>query len=176
MNKILKESHFDTKLGAMVAIGDEESLYLLQFEDKKGLESEIASLGTKIKAAITFGNTATIISIKFELESYFDGKLMQFKTPLCFSGTPFQTLVWRELMSIPYGQTRSYASQAEAIGKNTAYRATANANGANRLAIVIPCHRIINKNGNLGGYAGGIKRKEWLINHETKVLQDSSML
>ena len=73
-------------------------------------------------------------------------------------------------MRIPYGQTRSYMGQAEAIGKATAYRAVANANGANQLAIVIPCHRIINSNGDLGGYGGGITRKQWLIEHEKKGL------
>lgn len=81
-------------------------------------------------------------------------------------GSPFQKLVWEELISIPYGQTRTYAEQAAAIGKYKAYRAVANANGANQIAIVIPCHRIINSNGDIGGYGGGITRKQWLINHE----------
>ena len=81
-------------------------------------------------------------------------------------GSPFQKIVWEELMRITFGETRSYGDQAAAMGKPTAYRAVANANGANQLAIIIPCHRIINTNGELGGYGGGISRKKWLINHE----------
>ena len=169
-HKMLKASWLDTKLGPMIAIADETSLYLLEFVDRRGLELEVERLRLKTKAAIIPGVTDPIKSITLELESYFDGKLPQFKTPLHLLGSPFQRLVWNELMRIPYGQTRSYMAQAEAIGKATAYRAVANANGANQLAIVIPCHRIINSNGDLGGYGGGIRRKQWLIEHEKQGL------
>lgn len=168
-HKMLKASWLDTKLGPMIAIADETSLYLLEFVDRRGLELEVERLRLKTKAAIIPGVTDPIKSITLELESYFDGKLAQFKTPLHLLGSPFQILVWNELMRIPYGQTRSYMAQAETIGKATAYRAVANANGANQLAIVIPCHRIINSNGDLGGYGGGIRRKQWLIEHEQQV-------
>jgi AraC family transcriptional regulator of adaptative response/methylated-DNA-[protein]-cysteine methyltransferase len=167
---ILKASWLDTKLGPMIAISDETGLYLLEFVDRRGLELEVERLRIKTKAAIIPGSTMPIQSITLELESYFEEKLTQFKTPLHLLGSPFQRLVWEELMRIPYGQTRSYMAQAEAIGKSTAYRAVANANGANGLAIVIPCHRIINSNGDLGGYGGGITRKQWLIEHEKKGL------
>jgi AraC family transcriptional regulator, regulatory protein of adaptative response / methylated-DNA-[protein]-cysteine methyltransferase len=159
-HKMLKASWLDTKLGPMIAIADETSLYLLEFVDRRGLELEVERLRLKTKAAIIPGVTDPIKSITLELESYFDGKLTQFKTPLHLLGSPFQRLVLDELMRIPYGQTQSYMAQAEAIGKATAYRAVANANGANQLAIVIPCHRIINSNGDLGGYGGGIRRKQ----------------
>ena len=165
-NKILKASWIDTKLGPMIAIADEAGLYLLEFVDRRGLEREVERLLLRTKAAIIPGTTDPIKSITLELESYFEGKLTQFKTPLHLLGSPFQKLVWEELMRVPYGQTRSYMAQAEAIGKATAYRAVANANGANGLAIVIPCHRIINSNGDLGGYGGGITRKKWLLEHE----------
>lgn len=164
--KILKVSQFDTKLGLMIAIADETELYLLEFVETRDLEREVERLRVKTKAAITPGITDPIKSITLELEYYFSGKLMQFKTPLCLLGSPFQRVVWKELMRIPYGQTRSYMAQAEAIGQNKAYRAVANANGANQLAIIIPCHRIINSNGKLGGYGGGVTRKQWLIEHE----------
>jgi AraC family transcriptional regulator of adaptative response/methylated-DNA-[protein]-cysteine methyltransferase len=167
---ILKASWIDTKLGPMIAIADEAGLYLLEFVDRRGLEREIERLRLKTKAAIIPGVTDPIKSIAIELESYFEGKLKEFNTPLHLLGSPFQKLVWDELMRIPYGQTRSYMVQAEAIGKATAYRAVANANGANQLAIVIPCHRIINSNGDLGGYGGGITRKQWLIEHEKQGL------
>jgi AraC family transcriptional regulator of adaptative response/methylated-DNA-[protein]-cysteine methyltransferase len=165
-HKMLKVSCLDTKLGPMIAIADETGLYLLEFVDKRDLEREIERLRIKTKAAIIPGISNPIKSITLELEAYFDGKLKQFKTPLHLLGTPFQRLVWEELMRIPYGQTRSYMAQADAIGKTTAYRAVANANGANQLAIIIPCHRIINSNGDLGGYGGGITRKKLLIEHE----------
>lgn len=163
---ILKSTWIDTPLGEMLAISDEKSLYLLEFAERRGLEREIERLRVKIKTEIIPGNTSPIDSIKSELKSYFEGSLKKFKTPLQLFGSSFQQSVWSELMRIPYGETRSYAEQAIAIGKETAYRAVANANGANQLAIVIPCHRIINKNGDLGGYGGGIHRKKWLIAHE----------
>ncbi len=169
-HKMLKASWVDTKLGPMIAISDETGLYLLEFVDRRGLELEVERLRIKTKAAIIPGITDPIKSITFELESYFNGTLTKFKTPLHLLGSPFQKLVWQSLMRIPYGQTRSYMAQAEAIGKATAYRAVANANGANQLAIVIPCHRIINSNGDLGGYGGGVARKQWLIDHEKQGL------
>jgi AraC family transcriptional regulator, regulatory protein of adaptative response / methylated-DNA-[protein]-cysteine methyltransferase len=171
---ILKSSWIDTPLGPMTAIGDEEYLYLLEFADRRRLEREEGRLRIKTKAAIVPGLTDPIRSIESELKSYFNGVLTKFKTPLLFFGSPFQKLVWDELIRIPYGQTRSYLEQAELIKKPTAYRAVANANGANQLAIVVPCHRIINSNGALGGYGGGITRKQWLIDHEKNILHKSN--
>jgi AraC family transcriptional regulator of adaptative response/methylated-DNA-[protein]-cysteine methyltransferase len=163
---ILKASWIDTRLGPMIAIADEAGIYLLEFVDRRGLEREVERLRIKTKAAIIPGVTDPIKSITLELASYFEGKLKEFNTPLHLLGSPFQKLVWDELMRIPYGTTRSYMAQATSIGKNKAYRAVANANGANQLAIIIPCHRIINSNGDLGGYGGGLTRKKWLLEHE----------
>ena len=165
---ILTASLFDTPLGSMVVLADEVALYLLQFVDSDYLDGEIAKLHIKIKAAITPGNTQPMDVVKAELKSYFEGALKIFKTPVHLLGTPFQKLVWSELLCVPYGQTRSYSDQARAIGKHRAYRAVANANGANQFAILIPCHRIINSNGNLGGYSAGVHRKKWLLGHEKK--------
>ncbi len=161
---MLKSSQLDTPLGPMLAIADAEALYMLDFADRNDLGRKVGRLRTK--ATITPGTTAPIISITKELESYFDGNLQAFKTPVHLVGSPFQKLAWDALVRIPYGETKSYAEQALAIGKPSAFRAVANANGANPLAIVIPCHRIINSNGALGGYGGGIQRKQWLIAHE----------
>jgi AraC family transcriptional regulator of adaptative response/methylated-DNA-[protein]-cysteine methyltransferase len=163
---ILKALWLDTKLGPMIAIGDEEALYLLEFVDRRGLEREVERLRQRTKSAILPGITEPIRSIEVELNQYFEGKLKAFKTPLYFLGSPFQKRVWEELQKIPYGETRSYAQLAVTIGKPSAFRAVANANGANQFAIVIPCHRVINSNGDLGGYGGGLPRKKWLINHE----------
>jgi AraC family transcriptional regulator of adaptative response/methylated-DNA-[protein]-cysteine methyltransferase len=163
---ILKASWLDTKLGPMMAIADEDALYLLEFVDRRGLEREIERLRKRTKAAIIPGQTQPISSIESELNMYFDGKLKEFKTPVLCLGSLFQKRVWKELQKIPYGKTCSYADIATAIDKPSTVRAVANANGANQLAIIIPCHRVINTNGKLGGYGGGLSRKTWLINHE----------
>lgn len=164
--KILKTSQLDTPLGPMIAIADEEALYLLEFEECRGLEREIERLQKNLQASIIPGRTAPISAIESELIDYFNGTLKEFKTALSFLGSPFQQLVWEELKKIPFGETRSYLEIATAIGKPSAVRAVAQANGANQIAIVIPCHRVINTNGQLGGYAGGLSRKQWLIAHE----------
>lgn len=167
-SNLLKASWLDTQLGPMVAIADEDTLYLLEFVDRRGLEREVERLRQKTKSAIIPGVTQPIRSIEKELSQYFDGKLKIFNTPLFFFGSPFQKHVWEELIKIPYGETRSYLDIAKAIGRPTAFRAVANANGANQLAVIIPCHRVINTGGDLGGYGGGITRKKWLIDHEKK--------
>ena len=164
--KVLKASWLDTPLGPMVAIANESHLYLLEFVDRRGLEREVERLRLRAKAAIIPGTAPPICSIEQELSAYFDGSLKTFKTPICQLGSPFQKNVWDALCQIPYGETRSYLAQAATIDNPAATRAVANANGANQLAIVIPCHRIINSNGKLGGYGGGIARKQWLIHHE----------
>ncbi|KTD08978.1 Ada protein (O6-methylguanine-DNA methyltransferase) [Legionella gratiana] len=165
---VLKASWIDSPLGPILAIANNDALYLLEFVDRHGLEHEIEKVKQKMKATIIPGNTPPINSIEKELQEYFAGHLKKFNTPIKRIGSPFQKMAWHALTSIPYGETRSYAEQAQAIGKPTAYRAIANANGANQLAIIVPCHRIINSSGSLGGYGGGIARKQWLIEHEKK--------
>jgi AraC family transcriptional regulator of adaptative response/methylated-DNA-[protein]-cysteine methyltransferase len=165
-SKVLKAAWLDTRLGPMIAIGDESKLYLLEFVDRRGLELEVERLRKRTKSAIIPGLTEPIQSIERELTQYFEGKLHEFKTPLFLMGSPFQQSVWEQLIQIPSGETRSYADIATSLGKPAAYRAVAQANGANQLAIVIPCHRVINSNGELGGYGGGLTRKKWLLSHE----------
>jgi AraC family transcriptional regulator of adaptative response/methylated-DNA-[protein]-cysteine methyltransferase len=149
---ILKFACLDSPLGPVLAISDEKALYLLEFVERRGLEREIERLRKKIKAVIALGMTAPIQSIEKELKAYFKGQLKEFKTPICMLGSDFQKQAWEALMKIPYGETSSYTEEAVAIGKPTACRAVANANGANQLAIIIPCHRVINSDGKLGGY------------------------
>lgn len=165
---VLKTAWLDTRLGPMIAIADEKALFLLEFVDRRGLEREIERLRLKTKLAIVPGHNHVLELIADELTQYFSGTLTEFKTPLHFLGSAFQERVWQELQRVPYGQTCSYATLASALEKPTAFRAVAQANGANQLAIVIPCHRVINANGNLGGYGGGLARKQWLINHEKR--------
>ena len=167
-NLLLKAAWLDTPLGAMIAISDEKLLYLLEFVDRRGLELGIERLRIKTKSAIIPGSTEPILMIEEELKLYFTGTLQKFNTPIYLLGSKFQKMAWQELINIPYGETRSYLNQAKALGKPTSYRAIANANGMNQLAIIVPCHRIINSNGELGGYGGGLHRKKWLIEHERK--------
>ena len=164
---VLKISWLDTALGTMVAIADDTGLYLLEFVDRRGLDREIERLRIRMKSAVIPGDSEIIDNVKSELKLYFDGKLKTFKTPLLLLGTPFQKKVWNELMHIPYGETRSYEEQARTID-SSATRAVGTANAANQLAIVVPCHRVINTDGGLGGYGGGLARKKWLIEHEKK--------
>lgn len=171
---ILKAAWLDTPLGPMIAIANEEHLYLLEFVDRRGLEREIERLRTRTNAAVVPGNTEPIKSIERELKQYFDGTLQAFKTPVALLGSPFQLRIWAELLKIPKGETRSYLTLACAIGRPSAFRAVARANGANQLAILIPCHRVINTNGELGGYGGGINRKKWLLTHERKKINSKA--
>lgn len=168
INPVLTSSQIDTPLGSMLAIGDDKVLYFLLFADQHKLKRKIDRLLINYNIEIISGVTEPIKSMEQELELYFTGKLRQFKTPLYLFGTAFQQLTWQALISVPYGKTNSYADLASFIAKPLAYRAVANANAANRLAIVVPCHRIINNNGALGGYDGGIERKKQLLDLEKK--------
>ncbi|HUQ53809.1 MAG TPA: trifunctional transcriptional activator/DNA repair protein Ada/methylated-DNA--[protein]-cysteine S-methyltransferase [Gammaproteobacteria bacterium] len=159
----------DTPLGPMTAIADEEALYLLEFVDRRGLEREIERLRLRHKAGIAPGRTAPIIQIEQELADYFAGRSTTFETPIARSGSPFQNAVWDALLTIPPGETWSYAQLARVVGRPKAVRAAGTANGCNQLAIVIPCHRVITSAGELGGYAGGVPRKRWLLEHERRM-------
>ncbi len=109
---------------------------------------------------------ATLAPSVRELRAYFAGELREFTLPVNLSGTPFQKRVWAELTRIPYGETISYAELAKRVGKPTASRAVGGANGANRVCVVVPCHRVIAADGTLGGFGGGLWRKAWLLNRE----------
>ncbi len=166
---VLKASWISTKLGGMVAIADEEALLLLEFVDRRGLELEVEKLRNRLNGMIVPGKNKVLDQIGKELEEYYDGKLTEFQTPIRLLGSDFQKSVWEELRRIPAGKTRTYQEQAEAIGKPQAVRAVGRANGMNQLAIIVPCHRVIGKNGDLVGYAGGLERKRWLLEMEARL-------
>ncbi|MEK4462615.1 bifunctional transcriptional activator/DNA repair enzyme protein Ada [Paenibacillus odorifer] len=165
--KVLYCTWIETILGSMLAISDEESLLLLEFVDRKGLENEIKRLRIRLNATILPEKVAVLHQIEEELKLYFTGELTEFTTPVRYLGSDFQQKVWNELRKIPLGQTASYKELAEKINNPSACRAVARANGTNQLSILVPCHRVINSNGELGGYGGGLARKEWLIKHES---------
>ena len=166
---VLLASWLDTPLGPMLAIADEQGLYLLEFVERRGLERELERLKIRLQAAIVPGENSIINSIKTELAAYFAGTCFTLQTPIHLLGSAFQKQVWRELMNIPVGTTKSYLEVAHALGYPQACRAVARANGSNRLALIVPCHRVINASGALGGYGGGINRKAWLLQHEQKI-------
>jgi methylated-DNA-[protein]-cysteine S-methyltransferase len=112
-----------------------------------------------------------LTSTKEQLDAYFTKRLTAFTLPFDLEGTPFQKKVWKRLEKIPFGQTRSYQQLAIALGNEKAVRAVGNANGRNPVPVIIPCHRVIKKNGNIGGYGGGIRIKDWLLAHEGIILE-----
>lgn len=164
--KILSSTFIETPQGRMLAIADEKVLYLLEFDGRRELEKQIKRLKEKTGAEIIPGTTPPLKLIENELKQYFKGTLTTFKTPITFLGTPFQKQVWEQLKKIPHGKTKSYLDIAVAVGKPTAYRAVAQVNANNRLAVIVPCHRVINASGALGGYAGGLSRKQCLLDLE----------
>ncbi|HUN66023.1 MAG TPA: methylated-DNA--[protein]-cysteine S-methyltransferase [Bacteroidota bacterium] len=159
-------TRIETPLGTMIAGATEKGICLLEFTDRKMLETQLKTLAHRLNATILQGNNPHFDHLKKELGGYFDGTLKKFSVPLFTPGTEFQQEVWRELRRIPYGKTRSYLEQARAVGKPEAVRAVAHANGMNRIAILIPCHRVIGADGGLTGYGGGLWRKKWLLDLE----------
>lgn len=164
-------SRLTTPIGPMLVCATSEGICLLEFTMRKMLETEFEDLQKRLKAPILTGENAHIIQLKRELEEYFKGERQVFEVALHQVGTDFQQLVWDELLRIPYGTTTSYQKQAKAMGRDTAVRAIASANGCNKIAIVIPCHRVIGSDGSLTGYAGGLERKQWLLDFERGVAE-----
>jgi len=158
----------DTELGTMIMGAVEDGICLLEFSDRRMLNTEYKDLSRYFKTTIEEGESHHFISLRKQLTEYFEGSRKEFSVPLSTPGTPFQKAVWKELMNIPFGTTRSYMEQSVALGKPESIRAVANANGMNRVSIIIPCHRVIGADGSLTGYGGGLKRKRWLLDHEKK--------
>ena len=153
-------------LGPMFICATDKGICLVEFTDRKMLETEFRDLQKKLNAVILQGENEHIKACKKQLKEYFEGKRRSFDLTLDLPGTPFQQSVWEELLNIPFGTTSTYQQMARRLGKETAVRAMANANGHNRVAIIVPCHRVIGKDGNLTGYGGGLQRKQWLLDHE----------
>ncbi|MFV0301074.1 MAG: bifunctional transcriptional activator/DNA repair enzyme AdaA [Paracoccus sp. (in: a-proteobacteria)] len=162
----LRADWIDTPRGGMSAIADDEALHLLEFTDRKALPQGLRRLSAHVGGRIGLGRTPVTDRTEAQLAEFFAGRRPLFGLDLKLHGTDFQQRVWRGLRRIPAGQTRSYAELAREIGQPTATRAVANANANNRIAIVIPCHRVIGADGTLTGYAGGLWRKQRLIEIE----------
>ena len=152
-----------TPLGTMLAAAGEEGVGLLEFADRRALKSQIAALRRHFPLPVVPGTNAHLDRLAEELEGYFAGVRRTFDVPLAVRGTPFQVAVWERLRRIPPGTTCSYADLARELGRPSALRAVARANGQNRIAILVPCHRVIGSDGSPTGYGGGVWRKLRLL-------------
>ena len=158
----------------MLACATERGLCLLEFTDRRMLETEFKDLQRLLKARIIAGENAHTRQAETEIGEYFAGRRRHFDVALDTPGSEFQRGVWQSLRALDYGSTHSYQSLAERLGRPSAVRAVAAANGANRIAIIVPCHRVLGKDGALTGYGGGLARKQWLLEHERGPAMDST--
>ena len=165
---LLFASWIETPLGPMLAIAGDEGLELLEFVDRRALETELQELRRTWDTGIVPGDHPILRRTEEQLREYFAGARRDFDLPLHQRGSVFQLAAWRALCEIPYGQTRSYSDMARRVGSPGAVRAIGRVNGQNRIAIVVPCHRVIRSDGSLCGYGGGRWRKQWLLDLETK--------
>jgi methylated-DNA-[protein]-cysteine S-methyltransferase len=148
----------DTPVGPLLIAGDRQGLHVLSFDGSVRRR--------EIDADWQVDKDGRLDPVKKELDAYFEGRLKQFATAVVFSGTPFQNAVWNQLLRIPYGETVSYLDIANRIRKPNAVRAFGTANGANPIAIIVPCHRVIGSNGSLTGFGGGLPVKKALLELE----------
>ena len=166
----LRARWLETPLGAMLAVASDAGLVLLEFVDLRALAAQVATLQRWFRQPVVPGNNGPLASVADELARYFRNELTEFTVPLDLRGSPFQLAVWRRLLAIPSGALASYAQIARDVGAPRAMRAIGRANGDNRIAIVVPCHRVVRADGTLCGYGGGVWRKRWLLEHEGAAL------
>lgn len=153
-------------VGPLVAGATSDGVCLLEFSDRRMLEAQLKTLRRRLAAPLVPGRNRWLERLRRQLDEYFAGRRKDFDLSLVIRGTPFQEQVWRTLLTIPYGETWSYRDVAARIGQAGATRAVGTANGMNRIAIVIPCHRVVNADGRMGGYGGGVWRKQFLLDLE----------
>lgn len=165
---MIKTSKIETPLGEMAAAATKDGICLLEFTSRPALESEFNRLALTFSETVVSGSNRHLRALKKQVREYFKGKRKEFSLPLITPGSDFQRTVWDNLKKIPYGKTKSYLEVAKSIKNPGAVRAVAGANGSNRIAIIIPCHRVIGSDGDLVGYGGGLDKKKWLIEHEKK--------
>ena len=158
----------ESPLGPLLLGGIQDGLCLLEFTDRIRLEIQLNSLRKRFGRVLVPGSNKHTDQAREQLRQYFAGERTQFDVPLVYPGTEFEVRVWNALLQIPYGEMISYEDLAGKIGSHGAARAAGRANGLNRIAIIIPCHRVVNKSGKLGGYGGGLWRKQFLLNLECK--------
>jgi AraC family transcriptional regulator of adaptative response/methylated-DNA-[protein]-cysteine methyltransferase len=158
-------SEIDSPVGVLVAGVTDDGACMLEFRDREILETQVARVRARVGPTAS-GRHPLLDQLRTELREYFDGRRRAFEIPLVYPGTPFQVKVWSALRQIPFGGTICYEELARHVAVPDGQRAVGHANGQNPLAIVIPCHRVINKDGKLGGYGGGLWRKQMLLGLE----------
>ena len=141
----------------------------MEFEQNEDIQRRIEKLRKELNATIISEENSHIQLLKKELKAYFQGELKKFSVPIIFTGSEFQNKVWEALLKVPYGEIKTYKEQSIFVGDLKAIRAVATANGANKIAILVPCHRIIGSDGSMTGYAGGIEKKKFLLNLEREI-------
>ena len=159
--------HLPSPLGDMIAGATDNGLCFLEWHDRGGVERIKERVQKRYKCELVESDNPHLRTLRNQLDEYFTGTRTTFDVPIDVTGTPFERAVWDKLLQIPCGETRSYGQMAQLLGKPGASRAVGRANGANYLGIVIPCHRVIEANGNLRGYGGGVWRKKWLLELES---------
>ncbi len=147
----------DSPIGRLTLAASASALHAIEFENNRHPQAREGWIA---------GDTTLLRQTVLQLQEYFEGRRQTFELPVSPQGTEFQRAAWQALSAIPFGETRSYAQQAAALGRPTATRAVGAANGRNPLPIVLPCHRVIGTNGALTGFGGGIEVKRWLLAHE----------
>lgn len=157
-----------TPLGRMFAVAGDAGLVLCEFADRPMLPTQMQRIARICGTPPASGDHPILDQTQRELDEYFAGSREQFTIPLMLDGTPFQMGVWNELLRIPFGQTTSYDAIAIRLDRRGGARAVGRANGDNRIAIIVPCHRVINSDGTMSGYGGGKHRKRWLLDHERR--------
>lgn len=166
---ILKTT-IETPIGEMVACATNEGICLLEFADRKDLDKQLKRVSKFLKKEIASGDHERFDKLRKQLDEYFKGERKKFELKTALIGTEFQKTVWKEIKKVRFGKTNTYLKIANKVGNPKTVRAVAGANGANKLAIIIPCHRVLGSDGELVGYAGGLSRKQWLLDHEAKQL------
>lgn len=170
---VITMTRIETPLGPMLAGATDDGICLLEFIDRRMIETQLVRLARLFRGTMVPGTSLHFDLVSDELRRYFTGELRSFSSPLDLRGTAFQRDVWSALLTIPYGHTRSYADQARLLGVPSAIRAVARANGDNRIAVLVPCHRVVGSDGSLTGYGGGLWRKKWLLDLERTTLSVS---
>ncbi len=164
--------HLETPFGRAIAAATEQGVCMLEFGDDDRVDRQLDALEDLLGMAAAMGDSPHFAQLETELAAYFDGTLRSFQTPLLTPGTPFQECVWTALRTIPFGQTLSYKDLARQLQAPSAVRAVGGANGANRVSILVPCHRVIGADGSLTGFGGGIELKQRLLDHERSITGD----
>jgi AraC family transcriptional regulator, regulatory protein of adaptative response / methylated-DNA-[protein]-cysteine methyltransferase len=163
---LLRITTIESPIGPLILAATAGAVCMIEFPCRGSLDLRIAELNRLFHCDVVRGRNAPLEQLLRELSQYFAGALHKFTVPIAYRGTPFQVAVWKRLLRIPYGQTITYERLAREIGRPTAQRAVGTANGRNRISIVIPCHRVVTKDRKLGGYGGGLRCKQFLMDLE----------